>query len=1038
MEIAPGFVPFFKRQVENVALSKDDLIARLHKLFPEGLIYADQYLKQTGVLSLEIHKQAKASGQSRVQWLGELGFVWRETGYVEPDMCYGSCTRPEAGTDPFSIADYVFRRFPLAGEAILTPEEDALLYRSASQTVKKLLHPDARMTAREAAVLVLETIQLLKNWSPALAGSDQGGTFWQYVFLQYGFKWENSEGGGDRLYAKFRLAVKDTLIRYRRFFASEATQRYYTSLLLHAMAPRQSIESLFNILFDFYVKNLELQYISEDISYKLFTKGMRARWDAHVAKKEDLQLRSDIVSSGLQALFRERPGYMAVLCDSIVRKMDALLRGEGDQALDTAGNYWDRLLFEWYHKKSATERVRVQGERRAQRGEYVATTADRIYVQYVLEQERVCLSLPKIRLPRAGTSRPILRILQNGVLILEDELYVTGDDLCQTTRSRRIALEETHFDFGQPPQLQVEILYQGDPIYQSGSRLNRSHLMFDQSGNERIPKSGIAYLFTGLGTVVEVSDEEGIYQCPHPGQLYRINLSGVSTVTVDGVELFADDTLAAQFRHHTSRRRISGLRALDQGYCADVFSAPFTLQLYLPEGDPVLRHQISVDGTRYRPEQLSQSGGALLLPSGEEDGVLHCVRVVDLSDDRVKYEYRYLLLPGLQISPDRGLYRSGVDTVTAAVSWHGSRWETALPLPLGAHSVTLSLPGLSCQLEWEVPCVQCTLMEDNAFSLPDALWHRAIDAGAWVQVQVWGEWTAAVMLDQAPVPPAPSGGLFELGNELRSMANAQGARTLWLSLRDAHGRQERYRLTTILFSPQFLRGPLEVVEGQLRWQAAGNFFGETGACFEVTCQFPEGRVLRCQTTLEDTILEDPCPLPPGRYPYQVFLRKKRVFSSGTAEQLVGDPREFALEGKSLWLGDAICWDWDSGTLKSVFMRPGCGIVQDLVFEGESSASGETVAAPCYSGTLYFEDQAGRYRPFNANPDRAGFELVNPVKLWMVNEHLVILRCVTDDAVYIDNRYSTIVNRSPSATMTREEQRARLDTPDYFEYTLREV
>jgi len=64
------------------------------------------------------------------------------------------------------------------------------------------------------------------------------------------------------LYNYFRGAIKGTLAHYKRFFAPEGTQQYYTSLLLHALAPKQSIESLYSILFDFYVKNLDFQYVT--------------------------------------------------------------------------------------------------------------------------------------------------------------------------------------------------------------------------------------------------------------------------------------------------------------------------------------------------------------------------------------------------------------------------------------------------------------------------------------------------------------------------------------------------------------------------------------------------------------------------------------------------------------------------------------------------------------------------------------------------------------------------------------------------------
>ena len=436
-----------------MAITAADVINKLKVLFPNGIIYEEQYLKRTGALSFEVHKQAKASQMTRVQWLASNGFAWKDTGYVEPDLCYRDAVKPIGDLDAFAIANYVFTRYPLAGEYVPTFAEDQLLYQSAKQTVQKVLKSDTRITARENVVLVLETIELLKTWSSDVLSEETGNTFWSYVFQQYGFNAENSDAAGDRLYVHFRKAIKDTLTHYKRFFAPQGTHRYYTSLLLHAMAPRQSIEALFSILFDFYVKNLDFQYVDEDISYKVFTKGMRARWDDKIKKNEDLHLRSDAVFSGLQALFKERPGYMAVLCDSIVKRMDALLRGEIGDMLTPKEDYWDYLLVEWYHKKSNTERIRVQGEKRQRQAEYVATSAERIFVQYTMSKERVGLALPRIRLSRVGDRRPVIRLYQNEALIFEDELSVTGDDLCLTTKSRFIALEDTAYNFTLDPIL---------------------------------------------------------------------------------------------------------------------------------------------------------------------------------------------------------------------------------------------------------------------------------------------------------------------------------------------------------------------------------------------------------------------------------------------------------------------------------------------------------------------------------------------------------------------------------------------------------
>ena len=655
-----------------MAITEADLVSKLKVLFPNGIIYEEQYLKHTGALSFEIYKKAKASQMTRVQWLAANGFVWKDTGYVEPDLRYRNLTKPTDELDAFAVANYVFSRYPLAGEYVPSNAEDQLLYQSAKQTVQKVLNGDTRITARENVVLTLETIELLKTWSSDVLSEENGNTFWSYIFQQYGFNSENSDAAGDRLYAHFRKAIKETLTHYKRFFAPQGTHRYYTSLLLHAMAPRQSIEALFSILFDFYVKNLDFQYVDEDISYKVFTKGMRARWDSNVKKNEDLHLRSDAVFSGLQALFKERPGFMAVLCDSIVKRMDAMLRGEDNEMLTPKEDYLDALLIDWYHKKSSTERIRVQGEKKQKQTEYVATSTERIFVQYSLSKEQVGLSLPRIRLSKVGDRRPIIRLYQNDELVFEDELSVTGDDLCLTTKSRFIALEDTAYNFSADPNLTAEIEYLDDKLYQSGKKLQRQYILFDSAGNDRMPKSGSAFLFASDEREIEFGGDSGIYQCRHRGQLYRINLGEVSSVAIAGVEIFADEATASNFRHHTSVRRVDCIQGIWQGKTADIYAEPFFLTIRLPDGEQALRYQVSVDGQRLDAGHVQQKDNEIIIESAADDGIVHIVRVIDITTDLVRHEYRYMVITDCCISWDRRIYRSGIDDVGIVFSYRAS------------------------------------------------------------------------------------------------------------------------------------------------------------------------------------------------------------------------------------------------------------------------------------------------------------------------------------------------------------------------------
>lgn len=1025
-----------------MTLTEAEVLERLQAAFPRGVIYNEEYRKKLGGVTIEIRRLGRAAGQSSVQWLAAHGFVWKETGYIEPDMLLREAQVPAEPADAFALADGVFRKYPLAGEYVLTDDEANLLYQSASRTVQKVLRGDTRITMRENVVLVLETIELLKYWSSDLSEEREGSvSFWDYIFLQYGFQAGRSDTARDRLYRHFCGAIRNTLGHYKRFFSpAEKTQQYYTTLLLHALAPQRSIEGLFNILFDFYVENLDFQYVPEDTSYKQFTKGMRARWNSGVVVQDDLQLRSDAVFSGLQTLFSERPGYMAVLCDGLVEKMDALLRGE-ESKLDPGRNGWDQLLVQWYQKKSSAERIRVQGERREKKTEYVATTAERIFVRCALENELVGLRVPCIRLQEVGEHRPLLRVLQNESIIHQEELTVTGNDLCLTTRSRFLPLRDTNFNFSAPLHLRAEITYLGKSIYDSGQKLKRDFLLFDPSGNDRAVKTGRAFLFAGNASDVSFS-QAGILQLNHPGQLYRLELRADSSVAVDGREIFAGSEASAQFRRYIAPGPLRNLRGIDGGEELDLFQGPFTLSLALPQGENPLLYRLSLDGESGDLKAFQGEDGTLSIPSAQSAKEVHSVRLVDIRTGLVRYEYRYAILPGCACRLDKTLYRSGMDKAELLLTWEGRETRLTLPVSQGESTVSFSLPEPGFTLEADVPALHCTLLGKNAFQAPEALWHKDIPAGEFVQIRAPEGWRCRLMLGARKIP-APDGLHYELGNELRSGRVFRETESLGLVLSKGTERVQ-FKLTDIVFVPRFLQPPLEVEDGALLWRGTDTFLGDVGGRFTLELDLPDGMCTFQTSSGEDKTPEESFSCPDGRYSYRVLQKSGSVFAPGPiktlyrGDLLVGDANAFRFRDREVHVHTALCWDFDREALKSVKMRNGCGILCGLTYVEISAPSEEEVPMPHYTATLYFEDARGQRHPFNSNPNSKGFELVNPVQVWLVNDRLLVLRCVTDDLVYIDTRDNIIVNRSLDGAVPRKVQKQILDTPDYFEYIVTEV
>ncbi|MBQ6986636.1 MAG: DUF3801 domain-containing protein, partial [Oscillibacter sp.] len=188
--------------------------------------------------------------------------AWNEIGSVEPDMRERKARDRRDGVNAFYIADYALGKYPLAGQYIPTPEEEALLYQRAQRAVEKILN-DQPINNGDAAVLVVETANRLKSWDNV---SEKKDSFWRYIFRQYGFQAERfGKAQESLLYEKFRLSIDRALDRehYNRFAVSDG-HRYYATLLLHALAPKRSIENFFDILFSFYAENLDFQYVSGD------------------------------------------------------------------------------------------------------------------------------------------------------------------------------------------------------------------------------------------------------------------------------------------------------------------------------------------------------------------------------------------------------------------------------------------------------------------------------------------------------------------------------------------------------------------------------------------------------------------------------------------------------------------------------------------------------------------------------------------------------------------------------------------------------
>lgn len=1021
--------------------TEKEILDRLNLRFPDKVIYRDEYVSD--IINFEVFQIAKSLHISGRKWLTQNGFVWKETGYIEKDMKCGAVLLDDY-PDISCFAEAVIKCYPLIGSIILSSVQEKELFKTAQAVFKRILLGQSNVSAKDQCVLVLETVQLLKKWVGEESSDDgENSSMWKYIFTQYGFNPENDSASATRAYKGFQHAIKSALIANHRFFAPEGTQRYYTTLMLHALAPVQSIENLYNILFSFYEKNLDYQYIPDDTSYRSFVRAMNARSNSNIYRDDNYQLRSDAVASGLRALFATKPGFMAVTCDNIVKKIDAILRNQSEDVINAKTNYWDKLLLDWYFKKSNAVRNQLQRTRTNKQFEQIATKQENICPQYIITGKNVCIFLPQIRLGEAVGTLPVLTIKQAGQDVYHQKLSVYGDDICLTSNKCVIPLSNfNNADFSRSFNFEINITFGSEIIYRSEDKLFRTYLSFDSQGREKAfqsIKTSMALLFIPENDRVEFyEDSEKAHQIVHCGQLLEINLTEIHSLRLNGKELYVDIAMKDSFRQYYSAKKIDGCKFLFQGQEYDIFDKEFELRIHFPDGESCLKYLFSVnDVTKPMSEVCCADATEFMLRMSKLNDPCR-IQISEFSTGKIVFESQFIIIPKFRFTLDKPIYPDCNNDIRIIIDIDSCSEERYFQSKAGDTSICIPILSNYGLCEINLPKAKCTFMGENIFQYSrKAIWYKAISNSEFILPELPTHWSAELYLGHQRIAYSTIAKGFEIGNALYCYhTDSHQSEPLILKLNGPFNYCTQWTIVTIAFTEHFDEAPLEVVDGVLNWNPENNYLGSPESEFKIDLYKGDELFASYKESINNEVIERHFPLDNGFFKYEVFVKKKTAFETKqdriySGRLTVGNPDEFLFEGKTILFKSASCWNWDTQKLETEPLVMDAGLAKNIVFKGYSIADGETQTFPRYEATLYFYNkQSGRLVPFNSN-DNPNFELINPVGIWIINDHMLSLRTVTEDAVSINTRHNTIVNRKDQTPF--KYQREYVKTPDYFEY-----
>ncbi len=974
---------------------------------------------------------------------------------VEPDMA-SPCVGYEELYNAEALGNSAWESGAFAGLYELTEDQRQNLLQAGRSIFSKLCVNDKILLSKsEKNILSLSMVEIAKTVV------ESKRNLWAPILQQLGYDTGQSR---QLLENALRTAFRETTKANSRYFCeSSRSHNYYNSINAHALAPGWALDELIRILFSFYAKNLEFHYKEADDSFVILANKIAQKREGEKNSSE-LKLPSGTLSSSFELLFCERPHFMAALCDSIVGKIDSLLKG--DESVLCEHSRLDQFISHWLQKQTAHERKLLAEKRKNASIQRVVTRKENITPQYHLQDESFLLGLPRIRLPEI-TQRPEVYLYQGSQLLHKHTLSIFGDELCWTTREYQFSLTELkQMDWSLDLNLQIKILCGQTEIYNSQSSLFRPFLVFDRFGDEiSKPRNGTIYLLTSSRQKVQmIPDSDDIDLLNHPGNLYSVPVTAGRQILVNGCDIFqkaGEKPRPSIFLSRLEQEQITVTKA-DTHY--DVFNGPITAFIFIPLQDQSKNYQVFVDSARHQLPEYANTDSRFEIPLPRTPRYCHTFRIRNFETGQMVYELNYMILTDFSCQFDPPFYfNTGCDGCVKIRI--GGKTET-IPFSLSFDQNEVQVPLWEKDLNAliRVPKLNVSISGQNAWTLEKYTWYEDFDKSSFLSIQ------APDALDVTPVlsgvsifciPKTQQKHVYDLGNFLASK-NWSSSPSLTLGILIRNGGTDlsqegltQEKLTQIIFQPELIESPLVVKNKRILWQPEGKYHGPNKSEFLVKLYHRQEGVdpfvYRCG--LKQLVLEKHFPFPDGFYQHEIFLdRSYEIFPQPElclerGVLPIGEPNRTRWKDKELHLTAVYSFFWsreqDTGQTIKYPLRNSNGIITGLKFEGYSvptvgAEEDAQMELPQYSGWLNYETHDGTRYLYNFREGR-DLEVINPIKIWVTPDQRVILETHVGEPLRITTKHAPDIKANDVRiayslkNLSREEEDKYIRDADSFAF-----
>jgi len=649
---------------------------------------------------------------------------------------------------------------------------------------------------------------------------------------------------------------------------------------------------------------------------------------------------------------------------------------------------------------------------------------------YQLKDGKVCIVVPSIRFGEESDSLPEIRITNDGQCVYQSSLGYYGDTCCITSNKAEIDIDAIGFNNMKQLAIEAEISCNGVTIYHSKKRLHRNAIVFNAHGAEITKRPGdgeVIHLYATQWADID-GRLENAHQCvamTSKAQLFRVMISKETQVIVNGTNLFPTVIKSGEVRVEVVTQKIDHAVYMQNGNECEVYNDSPVLVICVPKDHAKQYHAIE-DGKQQPISMYAEHDGetfSVKLPGGE---LSHIFQLTDILNNTVVYSLHYVVFENLELNFDG--YSSLLDSQVCEVI---VRDKTEEQRYFGENNIGESVfrvPYRHGELCFDLPTLDCRLNGNTLTTgRPIKVWIGDVPMSSVLEITSPRGYKTTILIGARELEETR----IELGNIIREYRF--GSDTEPIIVRTTRNgidfREEK--LFDIVTKTHFDRPPLSIREGQLLWNIEGNYFGDTKNKLHVEISRSGCALSGYSLGYMNTIIEEKHQLPEGVYEYCVtaqsgyFSMPEIVFQG---RLIVGDEEAMRFYKQAVMVTEAIVED------ERLLLNEEAGVITDLEYLGIVSLNGEDLPYPCFEGCLKYLDSGGILAPYAdrdyvGKHDRIWREQVNPVKLWMINEHTISLRSPDDGGLYINRDLQSITDRTPDRISKRN-----YDNPDYYLYT----